>query len=211
MADHTFESAKKTLDDTGKTWVDRRDAAAALGEMAQRALDALREHHADDDTDVRMEVQKILKDFEHTPAQPAKQKMFPEASLSELVMACEKPGEREIVEEGERFRVLMTLKGDRKQTVYVEPFTRKDGIRLVRVFTFCGQPDEQAFRWALEANMKLVQSAVGLTQHEGQEQFALLRCFLDGEISKPEMHAAIKEIGIYGDWIERKMTGMDDL
>jgi len=210
MPEQTLEGACKVLANEKATWVDRRDAAVFLGKIAKQALTTLYNQRDDKDTDVRMAVQKVLEEVDEShPAHAVS--AAPALSLKDLVMACAKPGEREIISEGDRFRVVMTLRDNRKQTVYVQPHKRKDGIRLVRVFTFCGHPAEDAYRWALEANMKLVQSAVGLAQHDGEEQFALLRCFLDGEITKPEMHAAIKEIGIYGDWIEQKMSGLDEL
>jgi len=82
---------------------------------------------------------------------------------------------------------------------------------LIRVFTYCGAESEEALEWALEANMKLSHCALALTHDEDNRRFVLTRCFL-AEAARPEqVKAAVKEIAFYGDWIEKKLTGLDEL
>ena len=205
MAHETVNEARKLLADTTATWVDRRDAANALLDLARHATTALQAHQDDADTDVSLAVTSALKRL-HAPSE-----LLEPMSMGELVMACAKPGSREVTKDRQGYTVEVTLKNDRRQTVYVHEHLRDDKVKLVRVYTLCGSPRDNVFRGALEANGKLVQSAIAIIDHEGAEQFALIQCFLDGHITKTEMHASIKEVAFYGDWLEGKITGLDEL
>jgi len=207
-----IESAVAELADARAGWVHRRDAAEALGRAAGQALTALRAHEDDADVDVRAIVQKVL-----GQASAAMVGIEPRAqeedslSLGELVKACEKPGQRTVAQKDGDFVVTVQLKQGRHQDVYVSPFKRKDGAELIRVFTYCGAESEEALEWALEANMKLSHCALALTHDEDNRRFVLTRCFL-AEAARPEqVKAAVKEIAFYGDWIEKKLTGLDEL
>ncbi len=208
------EKSIEVLNDESSSWVSRRDAAESLRDAARDAIAALQRQAEAKDTDVRMAVQNALKDLQASPTPSAAPKTDISAleprSMAELVRACEKPGRRDVHEEDEGFRVEVTLKSGRAQTVHVSSYQRKDGIKLIRVLSFCGLPDEEVYVWALRANAKLVASAVALVKHEDIEHLALTRTFLDGEVTKPEMHTAIKEIAHYADWLELKVTGKDD-
>jgi len=204
-----IEDAIATLEDESKTWVDRRDAVDALAKTITDAEQALQSQAETKDPDVRMAVARALEKLDRpTPAGKFGQDI---ESLDDVVYACAKPGEREVVADGDGFRVDVTLKSGRNQTVRVERHQRNDGIKVVRVYSPCGGAEPDAYDWCLKANLKLVQSSVGLIEGNGNRQFVLLRTFLDGEITKPEMHAAIKEIAHYADWLENKITGKDDL
>lgn len=188
-------------------WVTRRDAAETLGQAAARALTALEAHKEDPDRDVQGAVQKEL-----GKAGGALAGVKPEGgyTLEELVRACEKPGKRTVKPEGDGFVVEVKLKGDRRQLVNVQPYERRDGAKLIRVFTYCGKPSDDALHWALRANMKLNQGAFALADMEGEEQFVLMNCYLEGEATPREIKASIKELSFYGDWIEQKLSGLDD-
>lgn len=201
----------ETLNDTSKSWVDRRDAADALRDVALSAIRGLQGQVTASDTDVRLAVERNLEAL-NAPADAAPPTSANDEprSLKDLVMACAKPGRREVSEDGDDFKVQVTLKNGRSQTVYVTRFLRKDGIKLIRVYSYCGEPDDDAYIWSLRANGKLVQSAVALMKRDDAEQLVLTRTFLQGEMTKPELHTAIKEIAHYSDWLEHKLTGKDD-
>ncbi len=208
-----LEKHAETLRNTNAGWVSRRDAADDLGRIAAYALVALREHQDEMDTDVRRSIDKAL-----AQASAALAGIKPEISksprlytLEELVRACQKEGSREISPYGDGYVVEVTLHSGRKQRVYVEPFTRKDGLKLVRVYTYCGAYTPETAGWALRANMKMAQGALAVTTHEEQECFVLTNCYLSGEVTPAELKTSVKEIAFYGDWMEEKLEGGDTL
>lgn len=190
-------------------WVTRRDGAEVLGQAAVRALAALKAHEEEPDVDVQRSVESAL-----GQASGALAGVAPKPgghSLEELARFCEKPGSREVTASGDGYAVKVQLKAGRHQMVYITPFKRKDGIELVRVYTRCGPPQEKTLSWALAANMKLAQCAFALIEEEGEEQLVLTNCYLAGQATPTEIKVAVKEVAHYGDWMETKLTGLDDL
>lgn len=204
----SIEKAKETLRNTGAGWVNRRDAVVELATTAERAMEVLAEFAEDGDTDVRMAVNKALDDLKKFAAPPVESKDYP--SLPDMARTLEKKDSRTVTQQGDRFAIELQLDGGRKQTVYLQHHERRDGTRLLRVFTYCGKPTEDVYPWALRANMKLTQSALALHKLEGEEIFVVTRTFLDGEASPRELKATVKEIAFYGDFIEKRLTGQDD-
>ena len=131
-------------------------------------------------------------------------------TLEDLAKACAKEGVRTVEPDSEGFVVRVALKEGRHQAVHLREFKRADGVKLVQVYTVCGKADEASYAWALRANMKLIQGAVALAKQGDDERFVLTMTFLAGEVTKPEIKAAIKEAAYYGDWIEQKVTGQDE-
>jgi hypothetical protein len=219
MANDSIDTLAALLGDKSAAWVNRRDAADGLARAIQRATAALRAHTEDKDADVKIAVNQALNrlsgaattaSVNAAPAPPPLAVDLP-PTLAELVQACAKPGERDVTAVGDGFTIIVNHKSGRKQTVYVKTVERDDGLRIVQVYSPCGGAKESFYAWVLKANTRLVQSAIAISEGEGGESFCLMRTFLDGQITKPEMHAAIKEIAYYADWIEHKMTGQDAL
>lgn len=210
MLDKIREAAE-TLRDTTNGWVTRRDAAEFLGRAAALSLVTLHERADEMDVDVKRAIDKAL-----AQASAALQGVSPEAerhksyAIGDLVRSCEKKGAREINKQDGGFQVTVHLGEGRKQLVYVEPYKRKDGTDLYRVYTYCGVFSESVTGWALRANMKLAQGALAVTRHEGEERFVLMNCLIANETTPVEMKVAVKATAYYGDWIEKKMTGLDD-
>ncbi len=207
-----IDGAAKHLADTKAGWVDRRDGAATLGKAAAKALAALKAHEDEPDVDVRRAVEKALGEasaaltgVEPESAEPGK------LTLEQLVRACERPGKREVQASGNGFLVKVRTKGGRTQDVYVMPVTRLDGIELIRVYTLCGPASPEMSDWAMRTNAKLAQCAFALWEQDGEEQMALMNMYLAEDTTPREIHVAIKEIAYYGDWVEHKITGEDEL
>jgi len=206
-----IDKAVGNLSNRNAEGVDRRDAADALGGAAARALAALRAHVEDPDVDVRAAVRGVLARMEAAPpARGTDAETRKEYSIDELARTCEKPGKRTVERNGDGYRVEVILKDDRRQTVYIMPFTRQDGIKLIRVYTFCGVARPNVARWALHTNMKLAQCAFALMKDEDQEQLVLLNSYLANDVTPNEIHLAVKEVAYYGDWVEREYAGLDD-
>jgi hypothetical protein len=206
-----IDSAAEDLRNKDAGWVTRRDGADLLGKFAIRALSALHAASDEPDVDVRRAVENALGQaaaaLEGVKPRPVERSF----TLEELVRASEKPGERELTKVNEtEYRMDVTQRGGRKQSVHIRKFQRKDGIELIQVYTICGKADESSFGWALRANMKLVQGAIAIETNGDDEQFVLTTCFIADHVTRWEMKAAIKETAYYGDWMENKLTGQDE-
>ncbi len=205
-----IERAAAALHDTKAGWVTRRDGADALGQAAMRAIEALNAHAEERDVDVGRAVKEALGQVSGALAGIPPTAGEATHTLEELVRYCEKPGERSVVREGEEYSIEVGLREGRQQVVYVTPLKRRDGVELIQIYTHCGPFDEGALKWALEANMKLAQSAIAVTQVDGEERFVLTNSYFASEATPAEVKASVKEIAFYGDWLEQKLTGRDD-
>ncbi len=213
--DYDLEQLEATLRNKNAGWVNRRDAAQGLRDAALAVTDCLKAHAEDSDTDVRMaaiDSLARLADALGTKAPPKQEESWEDVRepLPRMVGRLNKTGVREVHQEGNHFSVKVQQNDGREQTVYVAPFTRKDGLKVVSVFTYCGEFSEEAMEWALRANAKMVQGALGVVEHGGKQLFNLSRNFLEEEFTYRALKAAVKEIAYYGDWIENRMTGLDD-
>lgn len=190
-----------------EAWVLRRDAAEFLGKTAGQALAALKAHLKDPDIDVRTAVERALRTAgaDSIPAPPSGA-----VPLEDLARACKKKGQRTVQSHGDGYVVEVNLKGSRRQQVYLMPFERKDGVRLVRIFTYCGVAEPNTLEWALKANMKLTHGALGLATEDDEGRLVLVDSQKADEATPSGVRSSVKAIAFYGDWIEKKLTGLDD-
>lgn len=204
------EKAGKQLRDPKGTWVQRRDAAEALGQVAAYALRMLKAHEEEMDVDVARSVNNALATARS--GLEGVDTSIPEEgySLRVLARACERPGKREVREHEDGYLVEVKMDEGRKQLVYIVPHERRDKLNLLRVYTYCGKPAEKTARWALRANMKLIQCALALHEIEGEEQIVLTNCFLREYVTPEAIRAAVKEIAFYGDWVEKQLSDVDE-
>lgn len=205
-----IEQVARKLGDVRAGWATRKDAAETLGRVSQEALSVLKSHEEDADVDVQRVVGQALATASAGLAgiEPAKE--APAPPLKELVQACEKKGKRAVEPDGDGYAVTVQLKGGRHQKVYVSPTKRKDGVELVRVFTYCGAPTDDSLEWSLRTNAKLERGALALLDEDGEPRLALLACFVASKLTLKELKTSIRELSHYGDWIESKLTGLDD-
>lgn len=209
---NSIEKAIAVVQDTKAGWVHRRDAVEFLAAAAGKAVDGLVAHREEPDVDVRAAVEKELGRLSAKVAgiAPLEEETARVYSLDELAQACEKPGKRSVAAWGEGYQVEVTLKDGRRQHVYIVPHREENRPPMVRIHTYCGQAAPGAFRWALKSNMRLVHGAVALTEEEGEERFVLVNSLLADKANPSEVKAAVKELSIYGDWIEKKLSGGAD-
>ncbi|MBI4559771.1 MAG: hypothetical protein HY706_19445 [Candidatus Hydrogenedentes bacterium] len=209
MSLEEIEKAAKTLADAKQGWVFRRDAAEALGQAACRALNALHAQRKDKDVDVRQAVERAL-----SAASAGLAGIKPRKSahtLEELARSCEKTGERTVLPHQDGFIVEVKLSNQRHQRIYLAPCQSKDKIKLIRLFTVCGKADSNTLAWALRTNMQITQGALALQKDGDEERLILTNSFLADEATPAEIRAAVKELSFYGDWIEQKLGGKDEL
>lgn len=204
-----IDKAAAVLRDESSGWVHRRDAADLLGRIAARALQPLHERLDEPDLDVQASINRGLGQAQ--AVLHGIDAVVPEGhSLEELAKLCEKEGSRDVSPHEEGFVVNVKMRDERKQKVYLMPHTRKDDTKLIRVFTYCGAANADAEAWALRANNKLTHCAIALVNEDDGEKFVLTHSFIDGDVTPREMKSAVKEIAFYGDWVEGKLSDLDD-
>lgn len=206
-----YEELRRAIDELRNDkagWVTRRDAAEVLGKVARQALAALDAHRADPDRDVRKAVERALERVSAPPPSEMDDRTF---SLKELARGCEKQDERTVSPHGEGFSVVVRLAEERTQTVYIMPHRRRDGTSLVRMYSYCGDADPEVMAWALRSNSKLVHCAFAVQREDGADRIVLVNSLVHGKASPPAVKASVKEIAFYADWLEKKLTGLDDL
>lgn len=206
-----IDRASEVLADSKETWVRRRDAAEYLGNVAKRALDALKAQGSDPDTDVRMAAERALREAQSAPSAAEPGAEAPKHySLAELAGACEKPGERSVESDGHGYIVEVEIKGGRRQDVRLDTAQRKDGVKIVRVITDCADATPDTLSWALRTNTKIPTGAIGIITRNGVERLVLSQCILADEAAPRDVIRAVKAIAFYGDMIEKKLTGLDE-
>ncbi|MEK7794813.1 MAG: hypothetical protein AAB353_09800 [Candidatus Hydrogenedentota bacterium] len=207
----SLEKSISALRDRDAGWVTRRDAAEALGRTAADAVSALVAQKDDPDVDVRTAVRTALG---WASAGLRNVKPVPQSrsyTLEELANGCAKEGRRRVERNGEEYIVHTTTKEGRGQTVYITPEQRSDGLDLIRVHTRCGPAGTDTMRWALENNLKLAHGALALSTNDGREEFVIVNCLIANEATPDAVLASVKEMAHYGDWMEQKLAGRDDL
>lgn len=208
----SIDQATEKLSDKNAGWVSRRDGADALGKIALQAIETLQRFYDESDVDVKRAVREALART-NASGTAAPQAPAPSQTLEEMVQGLIKEGERTVAHDGTKFKVEVILpKTNRRQNVYVDPYRRSDGVSLVRVYTYCGKPSEDVYKWALTTNTKLAQGFLALVEDEGEEpMMALMNCYIASELTARELKASVKEVAYYGDWVENKLTGLDQL
>jgi hypothetical protein len=203
-----LEQTAATLADTKAGWVTRRDAAQELGGAIVRAIEALAHHANDSDVDVRGAVLKELARATEALQGTSKKSEY---SLEDIARGLAKDGERSVSAVEHGYAVDVRLKGGRHQCVYIGTHEIREGAPLIRVMTLCGSPTDTTFEWALRANVMLTHGAIALLETQGEQHIAIVRYFLMSEITPRDIRESVKEIARYGDWIEWKLSGKDDL
>jgi len=201
------QQAIQTLRNTQAGWATRKETAQKLGATIQKALQALHDHTQDADHDVRRAVHAAL-DLLTTQQ---RETLLRDFALQELAQACEKKDTRTVTPHQDGYTIDVRIDQTRTQRVYLTPQTRNDGTRLLRIYTLCGKPDTPTTTWALRANTRLTNCAFALENHQGTEHIILNRNFERDKASPAETALAVKEIAFYGDWLEKKITGHDEL
>tara|TARA_R110001592_G_scaffold43707_1_gene141348 strand:- start:952 stop:1575 length:624 start_codon:yes stop_codon:yes gene_type:complete len=196
-----------TLKDTSNGWVDRRDAADALGDIAGHAMAALRAHASESDVDVRTAVKRALA---KVGAVGTVSSATAPPTLAALAQACEKKLKRAVKAKGNGFVVRVQTKDGRTQDVLIAPHKRPDGRELIRVSTQCGEANSETIAWAIRSNAELMYCAFSVVTKGDKELLVIVNNFNPDEVTPTMVKDAVKEIAYYGDWLESKLSGKDD-
>lgn len=223
----------------GRIWTDRRDAAEALTYAARIALLTLRERSTDMDRDVQAFCKKALAEveadqrtsLEHVRVglasflEAAERVAGPTPPPASSVDAPEPSLDREAVEEtvqeaadmigaslekGSRGLKARVSLGDRSQKIYID-FGRKDpdGRDILMIYTLCGRPSPERYRWALDANARLSYGALALAKVDNEEMLALVETRVVRAIRPDTLAASLRYVAEAGDRIERELGASD--
>lgn len=197
-----------TLRNPAAGWATRKEIAHRLGELAEHAIHALRDHKDDSDQDVRNAVRSVLKHLPlvragGTSAAPR------DFTLEELALHCAKDGGRTVNTYDEGYRVEVRIDDARAQDVFIRPYVKEDGTEMLRVFTVCGKPDSPTAAWALRTNTELIGCAFAVDKHERFEHLILVENFHRAKVSPDEVLETVKQIAFYGDWLEKRLSKED--
>ncbi len=206
--DESIASLQSLLEDREGGWVQRRDAAEALGKLSYQAASSLVEHLEDADMDVRIAIERCLEPL-HVMLR-TRAKLRKHYTLRDLAYACERRGARAIETQDAGFVVSVKLKNGRSQRVHIMPHETRDGKSMVRIYTLCGPATAEKQAWALKANAKLTHGAFALMPWQGQEHLVIINNILKQEALPDVVKRCVKEMAQYGDWLEEKLSGLDE-
>lgn len=207
--DGSISELIKTLDNSENGWVVRRDAAEALGKIAFESVTALTNHLKDKDMDVLIAVEACLEPL-HVLLQ-TRDKTRKHYSLKDLAMGCDKTGERDVKTHETGYMVNVTLPNKRHQCVYIMRYKSQDGRDMVRIFTMCGKANKDYEHLALQLNRKFSHAAFAIQKWNEEDYLILIKNILRNEVTPDMVKRCVKEMAYYGDWLEEKIEGTDEL
>lgn len=205
-----LEKTLSVLKDSDAGWVNRRDAAEELGRVAVDAVRGLQRHAKDSDKDVQQTVLTSLRDTGNavkgiSTGDPS----GGSPSLEKLVEAMDKKGSRDVSRSGDGFEILVKTKFGRSQKVYLEKTVSNTSRDVIRVTTKCAKAEEKAHVWALTNNASMSHCSLAIETIDGEPWLILVNNLLEETVSFTELKLTVKEVAIYGDWVEDKLAGED--
>jgi len=109
----------------------------------------------------------------------------------------------------DRHRLDVDLPGGRRQAVFVEAATDRDGRRLLSVYSLCGPADPAFFGPALALNAELTYGVLSIRPVDGSPTFVMSRAFAPSRLAPVELRNAIREIAMNADAVERRLAQGD--
>jgi serine/threonine-protein kinase len=111
--------------------------------------------------------------------------------------------------EGDRWRILMRVPGERLQEVRIEVAEGRLNRRLLSVYSVCCPAEPRHFEFALKLNAELTYGSLSMRDVDGRPMFVMTRAYPGAHASPEEIRAAVLEIGRRGDWVEQQLTQAD--
>ena len=109
----------------------------------------------------------------------------------------------------DRFRVIVSVPGDRIQEVYVEVVQGRKNERLLSVYSVCAPADSHHYEFALKLNAELTIGGLSVREVNGAPMFVMSRTYPRGHVTPSDIRAAVTEIARSGDWVEQQLTTTD--
>ena len=132
-------------------------------------------------------------------------------SKDELIEAALRGTEIHAVVSGEGRLCRVPLPAGRHQDVQLMFRRNDEGEEIISLFTKCGPAARANYEWALRTNPKLPCGAIGLVEEGRRMIFVMSECLLLSETTPRELRRALSGVAAKGDWLEKQLTGRDQL
>ena len=107
------------------------------------------------------------------------------------------------------FRVFLSLRGDRTQTVFIENSDHAAGDRLLMIFSLCCPARPDFYEEALRLNALVHHGGISIRDINGQPYFVMVDTYPRGSVSGEEIRRSVIELGCRADFVEERLTGKD--
>lgn len=108
-----------------------------------------------------------------------------------------------------RFRVSLTLRGDRTQTVYIENSPHSAGDRLLMIYSLCCEATPIFYEEALRLNAVVHHGGISIRDIDGTPFFVMVDTYPRGTVSGEEIRRSVIELAHRADLVEENLTGRD--
>ena len=112
-------------------------------------------------------------------------------------------------ESSERFKVSLTLRGERTQRVYIENSQHAAGDRLLIIYSLCCRASSDFYEDALRLNAVVHHGAISIRDVDGQPHFVMVDTYPRGTVSGEDIRRSVIELGCRADFVEERLTGRD--
>jgi serine/threonine-protein kinase len=107
------------------------------------------------------------------------------------------------------FRVILSLPGERLQEVVIEARDGKNNERYLEVFSVCGPANPAYHAYALKLNAQLTFGSISIHEILGKPMYVMSRTFMRDTVRTEEVRDALLEIARRADYVEERMTHLD--
>lgn len=107
------------------------------------------------------------------------------------------------------FKVHITLRGERGQTVYVENSEHSAGERLLMIYSICCEAKPSFYEDALRLNAAMHHGGISIRDIGGKPYFVMVDTYSRATVSGEDIRRSCIELGSRADNVEQMLTGRD--
>ncbi len=107
------------------------------------------------------------------------------------------------------FRVRLTLRHQRTQTLYIENSEHSPGERLLMLYTICCEARSSFYEDALRLNAVVHHGGISIRDIEGTPYFVMIDTYPRATVSGEDIRRSVIELGYRADAVEQLLTGKD--
>lgn len=113
-------------------------------------------------------------------------------------------------DDGDRYRLHVSLPGGRKQILYVENTGQGSPERVLLIYSICCPGDAQYYEYALRLNSEIPHGGLALKRIQGQDHFIMADSYPRGTVDVDEIRRSVREVALRADSVEKLLTGGRD-
>ena len=107
------------------------------------------------------------------------------------------------------FKVHLTLRDERAQTVYIENSEHSAGDRLLMIFSICCEARADFYEDALRLNALMHHGGISIRDIGGRPYFVMVDTYSRATVSGEDIRRSALELGSRADSVEKQLTGKD--